>query len=146
MIRCGFIEANLTRNQIIWVMKFRGESINWFRCYKVYIVLGVNYIRLLQRYRIRQRGCSLTHSARTPPARDRNNFLGRGFFGGQEIFLIFFGFGIFLGRRIFLGAGDFFGGGGFFKSNISFSLFAFKSSPCLKRIPNRCVCLNGQVY
>ena len=33
-----------------------------------------------------------------------------------------------------------------FKSHISFSLFTFKSSPCLRQIPNRCVCLSGQVY
>ena len=33
-----------------------------------------------------------------------------------------------------------------FKSHNSFSLFAIKSSPCLRRIPNRCVCLSGQVY
>ena len=30
-----------------------------------------------------------------------------------------------------------------FKSHFSFSLFAFKSSTCLRRIPNRCVCLSG---
>ena len=32
------------------------------------------------KYRVRQRGCSLTHSAGTPPAKDRHNFVGRGFF------------------------------------------------------------------
>ena len=31
-------------------------------------------------YLSRQRGCSLTHRARTPPARARNNFLGRWIF------------------------------------------------------------------
>ena len=54
------------------------------------------------KYRIRQRGCSLTHSVRTRSARDRNNFLGRGFFWGRGIFWIFFGLGnCFLGGGIF---------------------------------------------
>ena len=50
------------------------------------------------------RGCSLTHSARTPPARDRNNFLGGDFLGG----------GFFGGQGIFCGSGDFLRGRGFF--------------------------------
>ena len=33
-----------------------------------------------------------------------------------------------------------------FKSHIFFRLFGFKFIPCLRRIPNRCVCLSGQVY
>ena len=75
-------------------------------------------IKLMNEYRVRQRGCSLPHSARTPPARDRHNFLGRGFFGGQGIFWIclgsgdfvyFFGLVIFRGAEDFLGLGVYFG-------------------------------------
>ena len=48
-------------------------------------------------YSIRQSVCSLTHSARTPPARARNIFLGVGdFFGGW----FFFGGGV--GMNFFL--------------------------------------------
>ena len=44
-------------------------------------------------YRVCQRGCSLTHSARTPPARDRKISWGGNFLGGE--FLDFWGQGIF---------------------------------------------------
>ena len=49
-------------------------------------------VKNMGKYRVRQRGYSLTHSVCTPPARDVN---------------IFFWQGIFLGQGIFWGAGDF---------------------------------------
>ena len=102
-------------------------------CAKKEVAVEVTCPKMLSEYRVRQRGCSLTHSARTPPARHRNSFLGRGFFGGrgvfggQEIFWgqgsfwIFFGLGnlfwdgrFFWGREIFLGRGILFLGWGDF--------------------------------
>ena len=71
----------------------------------------------LKKYRVRQRVCSLTHSARTPRARDRNNFLGRGFFWGTGEF-----FGFFLVGGFFWVWGFFWGGRAltqfFFKANL----------------------------
>ena len=95
--------------------------------------MSIRYQKVIK-YRVRQRGCSLTNSARTPPARNRNNFLGRGFFwelsffGGAGFYFIFLGSvvflgrGFFLGRRIFLGAGDFFWVGGFLWGGVYFFL------------------------
>ena len=82
-------ETPVKKDSVEYNKKIR-EASNQYLTYKG--KLGkICPLGIYSEYRVRQRGCSLTHSARTPPSRDRHNFLGGG---------------IFLGGGDFLGAGD----------------------------------------